>query len=715
MIGTATYQVLEFYIKKPADVYHINRFRIWLPECAIRSGIRASWRSGYAADCKSVYSGSIPDEASISIVDDLWHHCANKHEPQRNLMVNNFPELRRAMVDSQVRTTDVTELRLIEAMFEIPREVFVPAKMKQLAYIDENILLSDNDDMAPRYLMQASPFAKLAQLLEIKSTDLVLDVGCATGYSSAVFSKLADAVIALEVDEDLAARATETLGENGYDSVVVVTGALEQGFESEGPYDVIFVGGSVDEVPQALLNQLKNGGRLAVIEGQGTTAFAQLYLKDDDGVVSNRRTFNLAAKALPDLQVPVLMRKSIFIAVTAMSMLASANIGFAAESIHSALAKAYKTNSALNSGRAGVRIENEGLAIAKSGYRPRVQSTAGITYSSTYGRDPIRSASFGIEINQTLFDGFQTRNNVQAAEAAIRGQRARLLNTELDTLFDAAKAFMDVVQNRKIAAFRAENLAALQEQVRSERARFDVGEGTRTDVAQAEASLAGARAQLASAQAEISSAEATYQQLAARSKLHLLDIPAIIASQALVDANVFSVKSSEGALLPQVSATARATQSSARSGFGTGEGTTTGEVSLGVTDSHALMLMSSRDRVRALVNSAYYELQASRAALTANNETLRAAKLALNGVIEERNVGQRTTLNVLNARTTVLNAQISLAQAERNVVVSSYALASSIGRLTAKRLGLNVKLHNPEKHYNQVKDKWFGLRTPDGR
>ena len=217
-------------------------------------------------------------------------------------MQDNFSELRRAMVDSQVRTTDVTELRLIEAMFEIPREAFVPIKLKPLAYIDDDLLVSDADAETARYLMEPSPFAKLAQLADIQPNDLVLDVGCATGYSSAVFSKLADAVIALEVDDDLAARATETLGDQGFDSVVVVSGALEQGFASEGPYDVIFMGGAVDFVPQLLLDQLKNGGRMAVIEGQGTTAFAQLYIKDDEGIVSRRRAFNLAAKALPGFE-----------------------------------------------------------------------------------------------------------------------------------------------------------------------------------------------------------------------------------------------------------------------------------------------------------------------------------------------------------------------------------------------------------------------------
>jgi outer membrane protein len=123
----------------------------------------------------------------------------------------------------------------------------------------------------------------------------------------------------------------------------------------------------------------------------------------------------------------------------------------------------------------------------------------------------------------------------------------------------------------------------------------------------------------------------------------------------------------------------------------------------------------ARDQVRAAVTSAWTQLQASRAAVSANRETLRASRLALDGVVQERDVGQRTTLDVLNAQADVLSAQIALAQSERDVVVSSYALRSAIGGLTAKNLGLRVAMHDPKEHYEAVKDKWFGLRTPDGR
>lgn len=115
------------------------------------------------------------------------------------------------------------------------------------------------------------------------------------------------------------------------------------------------------------------------------------------------------------------------------------------------------------------------------------------------------------------------------------------------------------------------------------------------------------------------------------------------------------------------------------------------------------------------MTESWTQLNAARALLNANRETVRAQQLALNGVVEERNVGQRTTLDVLNAQANVLSAQIAQVQAERNVVVASFGLASAVGRLNAKRLGLKVEYYEPEEHYQAVKDAWFGLRTPDGR
>ncbi|MEN0000989.1 MAG: protein-L-isoaspartate O-methyltransferase [Pseudomonadota bacterium] len=217
-------------------------------------------------------------------------------------MTIEFEALRRAMVDSQVRTTDVTDLPLLEAMLDVPRELFVPERQKPFAYTDRDILLDGDGEGTPRYLMQASPFAKMVQLAEITGDDVILDIGCGLGYSAAILSRLGAAVIALESDTNLADRASEKLIEHGFDSVAVVSGPLDAGYADEGPYDVIMMNGSVDVLPAALLDQLKPGGRLVVVEGDGLDAVARLYLRDEQGIVSDRRAFNASVKPLPGFE-----------------------------------------------------------------------------------------------------------------------------------------------------------------------------------------------------------------------------------------------------------------------------------------------------------------------------------------------------------------------------------------------------------------------------
>lgn len=217
-------------------------------------------------------------------------------------MNTDYSEQRLKMVDGQIRTTDVTDPALLEAMLTVPREGFVSASRRGLAYIDEDIQIAAPDgDHGARYLMEPSPFAKLVQLADVNPADFVLDVGCGTGYCSAVLSRLASSVIALESDPALAEFATDALAELGCDNVVVVQGPLREGYASEAPYDVIFVGGSVEEVSQALFNQLKEGGRLVVVVGQGNAGVARVYLKTA-GEVSGRSAFNAAIKPLPGFE-----------------------------------------------------------------------------------------------------------------------------------------------------------------------------------------------------------------------------------------------------------------------------------------------------------------------------------------------------------------------------------------------------------------------------
>jgi outer membrane protein len=452
--------------------------------------------------------------------------------------------------------------------------------------------------------------------------------------------------------------------------------------------------------------------------------------------------------------------RNFFVATAIAFSLSAAPQAASAETIFGALAKAYENNSELNSTRAGVRIQDENVAIARSGYRPRVTGTAGITNSSTAANSQggLTTASFGVEISQSIFDGFQTRNNVRAAAAGVRAERENLRNTEQNILFDTAQAYMDVLQNRQIAVFRERNLAFLNEQLRAAGARFDVGEGTRTDVEQARASRAAAQAQLEAARAAAESSAAIYRQLTgstagdlspaspltkgmpsslvAAESIAFNEHPAVRLRNHLVDSGLFSVKAAEGAFLPQVGLSASVSRnytgqtvtsspnygSSASIGarvtvpiYQGGLASATVRQSKEQLGQARINIDVARDQVRAAVTSAWVQLQASKAAALANRETLRASRLALDGVVQERDVGQRTTLDVLNAQALVLEAQIGLAQAERDVVVSSYALRSATGRLTADKLGLNVRIHEPKEHYEAVKDKWFGLRTPDGR
>lgn len=206
----------------------------------------------------------------------------------------DFAELRTKMVDGQIRTTDVTDPAILDAMFSVPREAFVDENRRALAYIDEDI------EIAPaRYLMEPSPFAKLVQLAEITPADRVLDVGVGTGYSTAILSRLAASVVALESDPGLAERARTLLADAA--NVSVVTGKLNEGHAASGPYDVILIEGAVEELPESLLSQLREGGRLVAVQGYGNAGLARLHLKTA-GSITSRRAFNAAVKPLPGFE-----------------------------------------------------------------------------------------------------------------------------------------------------------------------------------------------------------------------------------------------------------------------------------------------------------------------------------------------------------------------------------------------------------------------------
>ncbi len=216
-------------------------------------------------------------------------------------MLADFQDLRTKMVDNQIRTTNVTDYGVLDAFLQVPREEFVPADRKQLAYIDEDILIGTDSNGSRRYLMEPSPLAKLVQLAEITPDDIVLNIGSGCGYSCAILSLLAGSVIGLEENPDLVASSSAKLSNLGYDNVVIVSGELQKGYASEAPYNVIMIEGSVDYVPEVITNQLRDGGRLIAVEGHGNTAIARVYLKEDNKIAV-RDVFNIAIKPLPGFQ-----------------------------------------------------------------------------------------------------------------------------------------------------------------------------------------------------------------------------------------------------------------------------------------------------------------------------------------------------------------------------------------------------------------------------
>jgi protein-L-isoaspartate(D-aspartate) O-methyltransferase len=201
-------------------------------------------------------------------------------------------------VDNQLRTSSITDRRLLGAMGELPRELFVPESRRSLAYIDETHVLPGGSGRA---LPAPAPFARLVQLAQIGPQDTVLDVGTGSGYSAAVLAQLARKVVALESDASLAAAARENLKSLGIANVEVIEGALDAGAPKHGPFDAIVVEGAVTAVSQRLFGQLKEGGRLVALIRKGSTAVANVYVRSGD---------EFAARAEFDANLPPLTREA---------------------------------------------------------------------------------------------------------------------------------------------------------------------------------------------------------------------------------------------------------------------------------------------------------------------------------------------------------------------------------------------------------------------
>jgi len=209
--------------------------------------------------------------------------------------VGDFETERNAMVDGQVRTSDVTDRRLQAALLAVPREKFMPRSKAALAYADSEVEVGEG-----RWLMRPRDFAKLVQAAEIKAGDIILDIGIGRGYSSAVLSRMGETVVGVESDGALVKRAERSLSETESDNAVVLKNDLKVGAPDQGPFDVIFVNGGVEEVSRSWFDQLADGGRLAVIVRKGPVGKAMIYTKSGAGV-GERTIFDATPHRLPEL------------------------------------------------------------------------------------------------------------------------------------------------------------------------------------------------------------------------------------------------------------------------------------------------------------------------------------------------------------------------------------------------------------------------------
>jgi outer membrane protein len=442
-------------------------------------------------------------------------------------------------------------------------------------------------------------------------------------------------------------------------------------------------------------------------------------------------------------------------AVVAALLLASPA---SATTLAEALAAAYSNSPELNAARAGLRATDEGVPQAKSGYRPSIfaNADAGIEYADPSGLPSRTTYPRGVSltIEQPLFLGFRTKNSVKAAESAVRAGRESLRNTEQNVLLDAVTAFMDVAQAQAILSLRSQNLEFLREQVRASNDRLNVGEGTRTDVAQTNAALSLGLSDYAAAAATLASANATYQMVVgqppgtigavksvdklltrtldeALAKAHA-NHPSILAASLNIDVASFNVKVIEGEFLPRVTVEGELEHRDESGGnehldsasivgrlsvpiYQAGEPDARARAAKETLGQRRIEHDLARDQVRQAAVAAWSQLEAAKAQIEAADAQVSAQQLVLSGVVEERNVGQRTTLDVLDAQQDLLTARESQVTARRNRVVAAYSVVAAVGDLSAATLGLSVAIYDPKEHHRQVRDKWGGLRTPDGR
>jgi outer membrane protein len=445
-------------------------------------------------------------------------------------------------------------------------------------------------------------------------------------------------------------------------------------------------------------------------------------------------------------------RSSRWAAAAAIAGLLSQEQPANAESLDEAMAAAYWNNSTLNADRARQRAIDEGVPQALAAFRPTV-SAAGNASRTFSGSTQSWSLDAGVNLEQTVFSGFRNINRLRGAEATVQGGRETLRQVEQTVLLDVVTAFMDLVAAQSTLNLLSRALDFYRMQLQLTQTLLESGEVTRVDIALVNTRLAAAQSDYYEARATLTTAIARYGQVVghvpatlglARSvdallplgadmalAIALVEHPSIVAAEYAVDGADFAVKVAEGALLPSVTVGAGAAHRDGSTLPSPSGGTLSARLTIPIWDGGAtasrvraakevlgqrrIELEVVRDQVRQLVLSALGLLEAARDRVRAADARTQAQQRLLTDLLEQRGVGQATTLDVLDAQQDLVLAQIAQVDAQHDRVLYSYSLLSAVGQLSAERLGLDVQIYRPEDHYLLVRNKLHGIRTPDGR
>jgi len=453
------------------------------------------------------------------------------------------------------------------------------------------------------------------------------------------------------------------------------------------------------------------------------------------------------------------MRRVAQLAAVSLFAVLAGGITAEAEDLNGALSQAYLGNPTLDAARAQLRSTDEGVPQALSGWRPTV--TGQVSAGSEWSHDGSKPGpnnlivdrnrqfyprTYSLTLTQPLFNGFGTVSGTKAAENRVKAGRAQLLDTEQQVLFAAVQAYMSVVTNASILELNQNNVKVLQAQLQATNDRFQAGEVTKTDVSQAQASLQGAIAAATAAEGDLTASMAVYRQVVGQEPVQLSmpnvppnlpqkqedvvamsqEAPVVISAQFIEAATKDDIDTQFSELLPSVSLQGSVSRADEQASDrdSTTDGTILGVLTVplyqaGAPDSRVRQAKQLYQQARRQLDearrasaqqavAAWQALETAQAQITSFEEQVRANTIALEGVRQEQTVGARTVLDVLDAEQALLNSKVNLVTAQTNLVIARYQVLQAIGQLNAKALALNVQLYDPAKHYNDVRNKWWG-------